>query len=168
MPLVRHKTRGRSRLTYEQLPAIVWTQLGGIVWVGVALWITIHLGAFAVTAGLAPARNFGIPIDISNPKLDEADARHLRLGGAISDLQGNLLIDPRVDRLLFVTVGQGGRVVTELQASSNNAASPKRVVAILQPRNDGTYGEFVRALDAATHEGGTANGVWLVLPCGYD
>ena len=82
MPYVRETARGRRRLIYRPVSAIEWTQLGGILWVGISIWLLILLGLFAVTVGFRPAIYYGIEYELPSHRLGEIDIQRL-LGGQI-------------------------------------------------------------------------------------
>ena len=164
MPYVRERVHGRTKLTYQRLRVIAWTEPGGIVWVGVATWLLIFLGTYAVTAGYVPAQYFGLPYDLPAARLNWSDVRHLRLGGAIAYLDGQLLIDPGADTLLFVTMDSTGRVTTHLRPSSRSGAASVRRVAVLQPGAGAAYADVIAALDLVLANEVPVHAIWIATP----
>ena len=70
---------------------------------------------YMIVGGYAPETYLGVPYDSTAPKLTWSDVDHLRIGGAITDLTGKVLIDPAVDDLgcRVGTPSGGVRLVAE-------------------------------------------------------
>ncbi len=142
-----------------------WTEAGGVTWTFVWLRIATLLICFGmVVGGFAPGSPRGVPYDLSEPKLTWSDVRHLRLGGAITDLTGQLLIDPGTDDIVFVTVDSSGLVATQVRPHSKRAEQSIRTVAILQPSRDATYASVVGALDMVLQKEVPVDAIWISAP----
>ncbi len=144
---------------------INWTELGGIVWTFVWLRIAMLVVLFGmVVGGFAPGSLRGVPYDLPAPRLTWSDVRHLRVGGAITDLTGQLLIDPGTDDILFVTVDSSGLVATRVRPHSKRDEQSIRTVAILQPSRDATYASVVGALDMVLQKEVPVDAIWISAP----
>jgi hypothetical protein len=119
---------------------------------------------YGFAAGVVPVQCFGVPYDIPAARLTWSDVRHLRLGGAISDLDGHLLIDSRADTLLFVKVDRSGRVTTDLRPPSRSDATVARRVAVVQPGADAAYADVIAALDLVLANELPVHGIWIAAP----
>ena len=142
-----------------------WTEAGGIVWTFVWLHIVVLLVLFGLVAGsFAFGPHRGVPYEFSTHKLTSSDVRHLRMGGAISDSEGRVLIDPGTDRLVIATVHRSGRLATQLRPHSNRGVLSRRTLVILQLSRDATYASFVQALDTLHQEGFPTDTIWVSAP----
>jgi len=164
MPYKRGRLCGRARLVYQRPSAIVWTNLGGIAFAGVAIYITIHVGLFAVTSGLRPANYLGVPYDTPAVILTTSDVRHLRIGGAISDSEGEVFIDPQVDVVIFATVDGHGLLTLETRSPSTMREIPPQTMVVLQTSSEAPYEGFVAALDELRRERVLPGALWMAEP----
>lgn len=106
MPYIRKPPIRRMRII-SQLPRIpIWTEPGGIVWMGVAVWLLYMIALWGVLG--IPRQYKGVSYEIQERRLREVDIRRVLAGQSVSDGLGNAIIDPLEDQIEIVVVDSSG------------------------------------------------------------
>ena len=138
----------------------IWTEPGGVVWALVWVRISVFLVIFGVVGGYSPPIHRGVSYDIPLPRLTLSDVQHLRIGGAITDRAGEMLIDPAVDELVFVSVSRSGEMTIENRGHKADGEA-SRTVAVLQADRNAAYASVVSALDAIKQREPPVEDIWI-------
>jgi len=146
---------------YEPLAPPIWTNPGGIVWVGLATWLLINFGVYAAAGG---AFVLGHPAGIgylADHRLRPVDLQQIVAGRPVRDAQGRIAIDPAVDSVRVFVIDESGR--TELTFATESRADEGRPVFVFVPHPEASYADIVAAIDRTPlppHRGYGAR--WLV------
>ena len=75
MPYVRNAPSEvrRHRYSYQSPCPPIWTGLGGIVWMGVAVWLLINFGVFAISGGFFDPYPAGVTYNLPDHRLRSTD-----------------------------------------------------------------------------------------------
>ena len=148
MPAIRTTAichRG-TRLAYVSPDIPDWVGLGGIVWVGVAVWLLIHFGLFAASGGaIVEATYYGLEYRPPAHTLTAADLQRILGGSPVRDSQGAIVIDPSSDLVQVVHIDSSG--TARLAFQSTPEFPPKREAVVVLSSPQATYQSVITALE---------------------
>jgi len=153
-----------DRQLHRPRSLLAWTRVGGIVWMGVAIWLLILLGTYAVTTGgIVPASHSGIAYDLPAHRIRALDIQRLLVHQPVRDVEGQIVIDPSSDSIQVVAVGQSGRVAVKFASVPDR--SVRQTVVVLIPDPDASYEDVVTAMDQLRSQNSSVPlKTWIAAP----
>lgn len=165
MPLEDSVRIGRHQVQLQRFHPLPrsWIAPGGIVWLGLAVYLLGLLGIYGATAGYVPAVHRGIPYVAPEHRLRAIDVQRLIGGQVIRNARGDIVLDPAADRIRIATIDKNGTTVPRFETSPDSE-SPRHVVVLI-PRPGLQYRDVVAALDAILADPpAKAVSVWIAPP----
>jgi len=132
--------------------------------VGIAIWLLILLGTYAITTGgIVPASHQGLAYDLPSHRIRFLDIQRLIAREQVRDVEGQVVIDPAFDSVRVVTVGPSGHVVTKFTSAPTHTPRKTFVVLIADP--DACYADVVAAIDRLRNQGSDSpSDIWIAGP----
>jgi hypothetical protein len=136
---------------------------GGIVWVGLAIWLLILLGCWAISEGYGVLPYRGVEYYLHHHRLRSADIQRIIGGAPVIDAKGDIVIDPAAQDIEVYSVDCEGATEIRFVSTADKPAGRTIIIIIPDPKTE--YQNVISGLDDLLGEsGGPRPEVWIAAP----